>query len=178
MKKKTHLTSRKKRIFFTSFFELILLLCISKMISRAWEGVTITFLNHSKWRRIEKDLPKCFGHRIGQVYTIKVANQNQYFVTRQPKNNLIYDFKYQKHPKLVIRTTFTFYFFIPRLLFAESAKHRRVRWVQSTKKSFVPVLSFFWMCWFHLPQQLCLVRLLHSRCHKATRRICFKFAFI
>ncbi len=113
MKKKTHLTSRKKHIFFTSFFELILLLCISKMISRAWEGVTITFLNHSKWRRIEKDLPKCFGHRMGQVYTIKVANQNQYFVTRQPKNNLIYDFKYQKHPKLVIRTTFTFYFFIP-----------------------------------------------------------------
>ncbi len=49
----------KKRIFFTTLFGLVPWLCISKMICRAWEDTPITNIsNHSKWRRIEKDLPK------------------------------------------------------------------------------------------------------------------------
>jgi hypothetical protein len=52
----------KKRIFFTPDFSWVLWLCISKMICRA-EKASYNILNHSKWRRIEKVLPKCFGHR-------------------------------------------------------------------------------------------------------------------
>jgi hypothetical protein len=29
------------------------------MISKSWQEAPITFLNHSKWRKFEKDLPKC-----------------------------------------------------------------------------------------------------------------------
>jgi hypothetical protein len=57
--KKTVFCNSKKCIFFTAIFWLVFWFCISKMICRAWEGAPITFLNHSKWRRIEKDLPKC-----------------------------------------------------------------------------------------------------------------------
>jgi hypothetical protein len=57
--KKTHFAIWKKCIFFTSILWLVLRLCISKMIFRAWKGAPYNILNHSKWRRIEKDLPKC-----------------------------------------------------------------------------------------------------------------------
>ncbi len=57
--KKTAFCNSKSCSFFTALFWLLFWLCSSKMICRAWEGAPVTFLNHSKWRRIEKDLPKC-----------------------------------------------------------------------------------------------------------------------
>jgi len=52
---KKHILQSKKRIFFTAFFGLVLWLCISKMICRAWEGTPITFQitqNGEEFRKI------------------------------------------------------------------------------------------------------------------------------
>jgi len=55
--KKYHILEFEKTYFlYCSFFWLLLWVCISKMICKAWEGAR---LNNSKWRRTEKDLSKC-----------------------------------------------------------------------------------------------------------------------
>jgi len=42
-KEKNTICNLKKRIFFTAIFWLLLWLCISKMICKAWEGAPTTF---------------------------------------------------------------------------------------------------------------------------------------
>jgi hypothetical protein len=48
-----------KMYFYFYFFLLVIWLCISKMICKALRRHSCNILNHSKWRRIEKDLSKC-----------------------------------------------------------------------------------------------------------------------
>jgi len=49
----------KSFFFFTIIFWLLFWLCISKMILYSLQRCSYNISNHSKWRRIEKDLPKC-----------------------------------------------------------------------------------------------------------------------
>jgi hypothetical protein len=62
LKKNVSCNSKYKNSF-TALFLVVLWLCISKMICRTWEGAPITFLNHSKWRRIWERSVKVFSHK-------------------------------------------------------------------------------------------------------------------
>ncbi len=52
-----------KLFFFLIIFSLIIFLCTSKMIYRAWGSIPTTFLNHSKWSTYDEDNKQMLDHR-------------------------------------------------------------------------------------------------------------------
>ncbi len=62
--------------------KLLLFLCTSKMISRAWGNTPKTFWNHSKWSTYDEDINKCsvVGRRSVMSQSTLLSNLEEYFV--------------------------------------------------------------------------------------------------